>query len=85
MPQQVLARVVDVGEAGVCFEDALAGDFAGKVFACVEEFEEAADSIVVLVWELDLSLLLGALARAVLFLSNNSIYSFYAIFLCKSS
>jgi hypothetical protein len=43
----------------VCFEDTLPGNFAGKVFACVEEFEEAADGIVIFVWELDLSRLLS--------------------------
>jgi hypothetical protein len=53
--EQLVARVVDLGQAGVGLEDALAGDLAGEVLAGVEVLEEAADGVDVVVEELNLA------------------------------
>lgn len=53
--EELVARVVDGGQAGVGLECALAGELPGEVFARVEVFEEAADGVVVFVGELDLA------------------------------
>jgi hypothetical protein len=57
--EELVAAVVDRGDRGVRLEDALAGELLREVFASVEEFEEASDSVDVVVWELDLTRLRG--------------------------
>lgn len=53
--QEVVARVVEPGHAGVVLELALPGDLAREVLARVEELEEAAHGVVVFFGELNLS------------------------------
>lgn len=57
--EELVARVVDLGDGGVGLELARVGELAREVFACVEEFEEAAYCVDVFVGELDLAGLLG--------------------------
>jgi hypothetical protein len=47
--EELVARVVDFGQAGIGFEDALTGELAREVFACVEVLEETAYGIDVVV------------------------------------
>lgn len=59
MLEELVAAVVDRGDRRVRLEDALAGELLGEVFAGVEELEEAANRVDVVVWELDLARLRG--------------------------
>lgn len=53
--EELVAGVVDGGGGGVVLEDALAGELLGEVLSGVEEFEEAAYSVDVLLGEVDLA------------------------------
>lgn len=53
--EELDARVVDLGERRVRLECPLAGAFLGEVLAGIEELEEAADGVDVLVTEVDLT------------------------------
>lgn len=53
MLQKLITRLVDLGDAGVHLELALAGNLLGEVVASVEELEEAADGIEVVLAEVD--------------------------------
>ena len=55
--EELVARLVDGGRAGVALELARAGHLAREVVARVEEFEEAAYGVEVLVYEVDTALL----------------------------
>jgi hypothetical protein len=59
--EQLDARVVDGRDRGVVLERPLAGNLAREVLARVEELEEAADGVKVLVGELDMARLNGNL------------------------
>lgn len=59
--EQLDARVVDGRDRGVVLERPLARDLAREVLARVEELEEAADGVQVLVGELDVARLSGSL------------------------
>jgi hypothetical protein len=57
--EELVARVVDLGDRGVVFQDALARELAREVLAGVEVFEEAAGGVEVFGGELDLARLRG--------------------------
>jgi hypothetical protein len=52
--EELVARVVDLGDGRVGLELARVGELAGEVFACVEKLEKAAYCVGVFVRELDL-------------------------------
>ena len=56
--EELVTGLVDERGAWVTLEIARAGDLAGEVVACVEEFEEASNGVEVLVNEVDAALLL---------------------------
>lgn len=55
MFEELDARIIHGWDAGVVFEGSLAQQLAREVFACVEELEEATDSINVFIGELDVA------------------------------
>lgn len=57
--EELVARVVDLGQRGVRLQLARVGELAREVLARVEELEEAADGFGVIVGELDLAGLVG--------------------------
>lgn len=59
MLQELVARVVDLGESRVRFQSSLARDLLRKVLAGVEEFEDAADGVDIFIRKVDVARLDG--------------------------
>jgi hypothetical protein len=57
MLEELITGFVDHGSRGVALEVSCTGNFAGEVVACVEEFEEAAYSVEIFIYEIDPALL----------------------------
>jgi hypothetical protein len=55
MLEQLVARHVDIGDGRVLLERALAGHLLGEIVARVEELQEAANGVDVLVGEFNLA------------------------------
>ena len=63
--EELVACLVNAGDGRVDFELAAAGQPAWEVVACVEEFEEAADGLDVLVYQVDSGVLWAKLASLI--------------------
>ena len=57
MLEELITGFVNHGSRWVALEVSCPGNFAGEVVACVEEFEEAAYSVEIFVYEVDSALL----------------------------